>query len=219
MPECLISNPRISDVQCSLAADGADAGNVSLRILFLVSAHNGLSQRAWIALSDLGHEEVVEVVDCAAAMEAAVSGYDPELIVCPFLKTMIPEKIWRNRPCLVVHPGPIGVAVGPREAVEIGLLDSTAGTSLREFWTQTRSLAERVANDGLHPARLEDKRSRRAHDERVKPLRAYRTEELAQCLECFFGPDPRYRYDRARRTFVYKGAAETARQETACLAI
>ena len=43
-----------------------------LRILFLVSAHNGLSQRAWIALTELGHKVYVAVVDSAAAMEAAV---------------------------------------------------------------------------------------------------------------------------------------------------
>jgi putative two-component system hydrogenase maturation factor HypX/HoxX len=80
----------------------------SLRLLFLVSAHNGLSQRALIALSELGHEVTVAVVDGADAMEAAVREHDPELIVCPFLKTMIPESVWSERQCLVVHPGPVG---------------------------------------------------------------------------------------------------------------
>ena len=46
-----------------------------------------------------------------------------------------------------------------------------------------------IAHDGLHQARLQDKRRRRALDERVKPLQAYRDEELARCHECFFGPD------------------------------
>jgi hypothetical protein len=78
----------------------------SLRILFLVSAHNGLSQRAEIALTDLGHEVSVAVVDSAAAMETAVCEHDPELIVCPFLKRMIPESVWSERRCLIVHPGP-----------------------------------------------------------------------------------------------------------------
>ena len=64
-----------------------------MRILFLVSAHNGLSQRAWIALTELGHEVTVAVVETAAAMEAAVCEHDPELIVCPFLKQIIPESI------------------------------------------------------------------------------------------------------------------------------
>ena len=81
---------------------------VKLRILFLVSAHNGLSQRALIALSELGHEVAVRAVDSAGAMEAAVQEHDPELIVCPFLKTVIPESIWAKYRCLIVHPGPKG---------------------------------------------------------------------------------------------------------------
>jgi putative two-component system hydrogenase maturation factor HypX/HoxX len=80
----------------------------SLQILFLVSAHNGLSQRAQIALIELGHDVTVMVVDSAAAMSEAVDRHDPELTVCPFLKRLIPETIWRNRLCLIVHPGPIG---------------------------------------------------------------------------------------------------------------
>ena len=79
-----------------------------LRILFLVSAHNGLSQRAWIALTELGHEVAVAVVGSADAMEAAVREHDPQLIVCPFLKQMIPESIWSRHRCLIVHPGPPG---------------------------------------------------------------------------------------------------------------
>ena len=77
-------------------------------ILLLVSAHNGLSQRAWIALTELGHDVAVAVVDCDAAMEAAVAEHRPGLIVCPFLKRMIPESIWSRHCCLIVHPGPIG---------------------------------------------------------------------------------------------------------------
>ena len=95
------------------------------RILFLVSAHNGLSQRAWIALREQGHAVEVAVVDSAAAMEVAVGEHDPELIVCPFLKTRIPEAIWRKRPCLVVHPGPFGDR-GPSSldwAIELGATD------------------------------------------------------------------------------------------------
>ena len=61
-----------------------------LRILFLVSAHNGLSQRAWIALTELSHEVRVAVVDSAAGMEAAVAEHQPELMVCPFLQAKDP---------------------------------------------------------------------------------------------------------------------------------
>jgi putative two-component system protein, hydrogenase maturation factor HypX/HoxX len=41
-------------------------------------------------------------------MEAAADAWRPELIICPFLKTMIPESIWSTTRCLIVHPGPRG---------------------------------------------------------------------------------------------------------------
>jgi putative two-component system protein, hydrogenase maturation factor HypX/HoxX len=94
----------------------------SRRILFLVSAHNSLSQRAYIALTELGHRVEVAVVDGAEAMEAAVASHRPELIVCPMLKKLIPESIWATRRCLVVHPGPPGDR-GPSSldwAIELG---------------------------------------------------------------------------------------------------
>ena len=80
----------------------------SRRILFLVSAHNSLSQRAWIELTERGHDVTVAVVDSSAGMEAAVREHDPELIVCPMLKKIIPASIWSQHTCLVVHPGPLG---------------------------------------------------------------------------------------------------------------
>ena len=79
-----------------------------LRILFVVSAHNSLSQRVFVALTDLGHDVSVEVVDCSAAIEAAVARHTPELIVCPMLKSIIPESVWSHHRCLIVHPGPRG---------------------------------------------------------------------------------------------------------------
>jgi len=79
-----------------------------LRILLLGSAHNSLSQRVFVALTDLGHDVAVEVVDSSPAIEAAVARHVPELIVCPMLKSIIPESVWSNHRCLIVHPGPRG---------------------------------------------------------------------------------------------------------------
>jgi putative two-component system protein, hydrogenase maturation factor HypX/HoxX len=95
----------------------------SHRILFLVSAHNSLSQRAYIALTELGHRVEVAVVEGAEDMESAVARHQPELIVCPMLKKLIPESIWSTRRCLVVHPGPRGDR-GPSSldwAIELGV--------------------------------------------------------------------------------------------------
>ena len=86
----------------------APAAARPLRILFLVSAHNSLSQRTLVALTEMGHRVTVAVVADAAAMETAVVRHRPELIVCPMLKAFIPESIWRHHRCLVVHPGPRG---------------------------------------------------------------------------------------------------------------
>jgi putative two-component system protein, hydrogenase maturation factor HypX/HoxX len=123
MSTSIVTDLPNRDFLPSISAWTAGESNRSLRILFLVSAHNGLSQRAAIALRELGHEVAVEVVDSAATMEAAVREHDPELIVCPFLKTLIPETIWRRRQCLVVHPGPPGDR-GPSSldwAIELGM--------------------------------------------------------------------------------------------------
>jgi putative two-component system hydrogenase maturation factor HypX/HoxX len=79
-----------------------------LRILFVTSAHNSLSQRAYIALTEMGHDVTVQVVDSPEIIEAAVNAHEPDLVVCPMLKQFIPETVWRNYTCLVVHPGPHG---------------------------------------------------------------------------------------------------------------
>ncbi|MEA2139649.1 MAG: putative two-component system protein hydrogenase maturation factor HypX/HoxX [Solirubrobacteraceae bacterium] len=87
---------------------GSRSVQTATRVLFLVSAHNSLSQRAYVELAELGHEISVAVVDSAIAMEAAVARHRPQLIVCPMLKTFIPQSIWEQHRCLVVHPGPMG---------------------------------------------------------------------------------------------------------------
>jgi putative two-component system hydrogenase maturation factor HypX/HoxX len=122
--------------------DTRPAGSTrSLRILFLVSAHNSLSQRAWVALSELGHDVSVAVVDAPDGMEAAVAEHRPELIVCPFLQRLIPESVWAEHRCLVVHPGPVGDR-GPSSldwAIELGMRE----------WGVTVLVANGVADAGV----------------------------------------------------------------------
>jgi putative two-component system hydrogenase maturation factor HypX/HoxX len=114
-----------------------------LRILFLVSAHNSLSQRAEVALTEIGHDVTVAVVDSAEQMEAAVAQAAPELIVCPILKKIIPESIFTRYRCLIVHPGPRGDK-GPSSldwAIELGseewgvtVLEATADVDGGAVW-------------------------------------------------------------------------------------
>ena len=128
----------------------------SRRILFLVSAHNSLSQRAFIALTELGHRVEVAVVDSGEAMETAVELHRPELIVCPMLKRFIPESIWSTRRCLVVHPGPMGDR-GPSSldwAIELGapewgvtVLEANGDFDAGDVWA-TRTFPMRETGKG-----------------------------------------------------------------------
>jgi putative two-component system hydrogenase maturation factor HypX/HoxX len=80
-----------------------------MEILLVASAFNSLSQRVYAELSDQGHRvDVVLASHGAEAVLAAVHATRPELIIAPMLKTALPEEVWREHTCLVVHPGPPG---------------------------------------------------------------------------------------------------------------
>lgn len=76
-----------------------------MRILFLSTRHNSLSQRAQVELEEDGHHIDVAEVESDEAMEAAARSHDPELIVAPMLKCAIPDTVWKRHICLIVHPG------------------------------------------------------------------------------------------------------------------
>ncbi|WP_435626678.1 hydrogenase maturation protein [Candidatus Ferrigenium straubiae] len=79
-----------------------------MKILFLTHSFNSLAQRLYIELVRCGHEVSIEFDINDAVTQQAVELYCPDLIVAPFLKRAIPEEIWRNHTCFVVHPGIIG---------------------------------------------------------------------------------------------------------------
>ena len=79
-----------------------------MRILLLTHSFNSLTQRLFVELTSRGHDVSIEFdINDAVAIEA-VRLAKPDLILAPFLKRAIPETIWRNHVCLVVHPGPPG---------------------------------------------------------------------------------------------------------------
>ncbi len=88
--------------------------------------------------------------------------------------------------------------MGVGEAVELGLADACLEADRSAF---AEAVADRAAalDDA---ALLAEKRARRAGDERVKQLAAYREEELERMRLNFFGFDPSYHV--ARYNFVYK---------------
>jgi putative two-component system hydrogenase maturation factor HypX/HoxX len=92
--------------------------------------------------------------------------------------------------------------LGATAAKHIGLIDDCFGESVNEFVMMIRSVAEALAADPNFETRLEAKRRQRAKDESVKPLEAYRTEELDRIKLNFYGFDPSYHV--ARYNFVFR---------------
>jgi putative two-component system hydrogenase maturation factor HypX/HoxX len=76
-----------------------------MRILFLTSAHNSLSQRLLIELTERGHDIRVCIATTRDAMIDAVAQDAPDLIIAPMLKIAIPEEVLSRFLCLIVHPG------------------------------------------------------------------------------------------------------------------
>ena len=92
-----------------------------------------------------------------------------------------------------------------RHALKIGFSDACLSGDAPTFRTDVAQRAAELAAAPDRPARLAAKRETRAHDEALKPLGAYRAEELAQMRRNFYGFDPSYHV--ARHHFVRKSPA------------
>ena len=88
------------------------------------------------------------------------------------------------------------------DAVSRGLLDASFGEGAQDFGEQVLERALALAADAGHAGTVAAKVARRAADEALKPLAAYRDEELARMRRNFFGFDPSYHV--ARHHFVYR---------------
>ena len=79
-----------------------------MKILLLVTAFNSQTQAVYTRLQDRG--DVVSV--CFAITEVQmleeIQAFEPELILCPFLKAYLPASIYENYPTYIFHPGPKG---------------------------------------------------------------------------------------------------------------
>ena len=169
-----------------------------------------------VVLSALGGDAAAGGVPLALAADHVVARED--VVLNPYYQHMgglygseywtylLPRRVGAELTARLT--GPPFTPVGTRQAVEIGLLDAAFGDTLGSFHSKLRALAERLARNPGLGHRLQDKRRRRARDEALKPLNAYRTEELARSYRCFFGDDRSYH--AARHRFVSKLGAPCA---------
>lgn len=94
-----------------------------MKILLLCSAFNSQTQAVYTALEDRGHEVSVAYAISEVQMLTEIEDFEPQLILCPFLKRYLPESIYENYPTYIFHPGPIGDR-GPN-ALEYALQNHT----------------------------------------------------------------------------------------------
>ncbi len=88
------------------------------------------------------------------------------------------------------------------QALARGLADAAFGSSFEEFSAEVASRAHAIASSADFERRLAERDARRAADERVRPLSAYRAAELAEMRRSFYGFDTSYHV--ARHRFVHK---------------
>jgi enoyl-CoA hydratase/carnithine racemase/methionyl-tRNA formyltransferase len=82
-----------------------------MKILFLCTSYNSLSQSVYLALST-SHDITIEYALSERVMIEAVELAKPDLILCPFLTCKVPQEIYSKILTLIIHPGPPGDA-GP----------------------------------------------------------------------------------------------------------
>ena len=130
-----------------------------MRILLLTHAFNGLAQRLYVELGELGHAVSVELDIHDEVTREAVDLFDPDLVVAPFLKRAIPEDVWRRVPCLVVHPGVRGDrgpsaldwAVRERESAwGVTLLQANAEMDAGDIWAWSEFPMREASKSSLY---------------------------------------------------------------------
>ncbi|HVN35839.1 MAG TPA: hydrogenase maturation protein [Casimicrobiaceae bacterium] len=112
---------------------------------------------------------------------------------------LLPRRVDRERALAIVENRlPIGV----RQAKRMGLIDDHFAADPAAFRAEVARRAAALASDSGFARRIAEKNRRRAADESVKPLDAYRAEELERMKLNFFGFDSSYHV--ARFNFVHK---------------
>jgi len=79
-----------------------------LKITLLVSAFNGLTQGVYVALRDRGFLVNVTYAINPTQIQEEIEAFNPQIILCPFLKSYLPKEIYENYPTFIFHPAPIG---------------------------------------------------------------------------------------------------------------
>lgn len=79
-----------------------------MKILLLVTAFNSQTQAVYTKLKDSKHQVSVCFNRDEKETLKEIENFEPELIICPFLKSYLSSKIYDTYPVYIFHPGPRG---------------------------------------------------------------------------------------------------------------
>jgi len=79
-----------------------------MTLTLLTTAYNSLTQAIHTALSDKGYQVDVTYAINPIQMLQEIEAFNPQIILCPFLKNYIPKEIYESYPTFIFHPGVIG---------------------------------------------------------------------------------------------------------------
>lgn len=75
-----------------------------MKILLLITSFNSLSQAVYVWLKD--NDYFVEIVySKSRTRDDEIKAFNPDIILCPFLKSFIPEHIYKTYQTFIFHPG------------------------------------------------------------------------------------------------------------------
>lgn len=136
-----------------------------MRILILATAFNSLTQRVYLELADASHDLAVSLVQNVNDMIAAVASFRPEVIVAPYLKSIIPESIWQAHTCLIVHPGIRGdrgpssldwAVLRGEQSWGVTVLQATAELDAGDIWAYREFPMRPVSKSALYRHEVAD---------------------------------------------------------------
>lgn len=136
-----------------------------MRILLLVHGFNSMSQRLFVELHADGHEVSVEFDINDAVLAQAVALFEPDVILAPFLKRAIPETIWKNHLCLIVHPGIVGdrgpsaldwAILKDEDQWGVTILQAEAEMDAGPIWASTEFDMRRASKSSLYRTEATD---------------------------------------------------------------
>lgn len=158
-----------------------------MRILLLTHSFNSLAQRLFVELTARGHELSIEFdVNDEVSLEA-VSLFQPELIIAPFLKRALPQAIWDNYLTWIVHPGIEGDR-GP-SSLDWAIQEGEAQWGVTLLQANAEMDAGDIWATATFPMRAARKSSLYRHEVTEAALRCV-FEALAQLGERNFKPRP-----------------------------